>query len=98
MNLACVRITPDGFFHEIENDRRLFLDDIYGAPRGARIRARGAALECERTAALAERRDVVKAPGLDGRLFDGADDGNAVGVELEVHHSIFYGHGFGDLP
>ena len=97
MDLTGVGVASDGLFHQVEDDGWLLLNDVHGAPGGARVGAGRAALKSERPSTLAEGGDVVEPPGLDGCLIDGADDSDTVGVKLEVHHSIFYGHRLSDF-
>lgn len=97
VDLACVGVASDGLLHEVQDDGRLLLHDVDGASGSARIRAGRAALEGEDPPTLAEGSDVVKPPSFDGVLPDRADHCNAVGVELEVDHSIFNGERLSDL-
>ena len=88
VDLGGVGVASNCLLHEVEHGGRLLLDDVDGAAGRPRIGARGAALKREYPSALTEGGDVVQPPGLDGGLLDGTDDGNAVGVKLDVHHPI----------
>lgn len=98
VDLGGVGVASNRLLHEIEDCGGLLLDDVDGAARRARIGASGAALKREYPPTLTEGSDVVQPPGLDGSFLDGADDGNAVGVELDVHHSILDVERFRDAP